>query len=40
MIPFEHDRTPKASWYEIAFFYGIALIAAGVAVGLVVYYGL
>ena len=41
---FEHDRISEASWYEVAFSYGlkiaagITVLAAGAAVGLVIYY--
>jgi len=44
--PFEYDRAPEASWYEVALSYaltiaaGITVLAAGAAVGLVVYYAL
>lgn len=40
--PSEHDRTPGASWYGIAMMIvvGILVIAAVLAVGLVIYYGL
>ena len=40
------SRTPEGSWYEVALFYGskiaggITILAAGAAVGLVIYYAL
>jgi hypothetical protein len=39
---FEHDRAPRASWYGIAMAIAAAIlvIAAGLAVGLVIYYAL
>jgi len=37
---FEHDPTQEGSSYWIAVFYGLTIIAAVVAVGLVVYYAL
>lgn len=37
---FEYDRPPETSSSWVALLYGLLIIGAGVAVGLVVYYAL